>query len=62
MNSLAHILGMLASVWLAIYCFNTLDEVALGVATLGLFFLFATLLIFAVADDVDIIHGRRGKE
>lgn len=57
MNTLAHLAGMLASLWLSLFAFNDLGEPALGVATLGVFALMLVLTVLALMDDWHILRG-----
>ena len=59
MNTLAHLAAMIALLWLAIYCFGTLGEAALGYVALGLFLLFIPLTLLAAQDDMEVLKGRR---
>jgi len=59
MNTLAHLAAMIALLWLAIYCFGTLGESALGYVVLALFLLFIPLTLLAAQDDMEILKGRR---
>ena len=59
MNTLVHLGALLALLWLAIYCFGTLEEAALGYAAIGLFLAFIPLTILAATDDWNIIRGYR---
>ena len=61
MNTLALLSADIALLWLSIYAFTTLDETALGVVVLALFFAFVTLTLVALKDDSDIL-GRGGDD
>ena len=57
MNTLAHLAGLLASLWLSLFCFGTLGEPALGVAMIGVFLLLLVLTYLAMVDDWHIVRG-----
>ena len=59
MNILAHLSAMVAVLWLAVYCFGTLGQAALGYASIGIFLLFIALTVLAAIDDWEILKGRR---
>lgn len=51
MNTLAHLMAVVASLWLAIFCFDRLGEPALGVVSLAQMAIFLSLLIDAAMAD-----------
>ncbi len=51
MNTLAHASAIIASLALAVYCYQTLGNAFLGFAAIGLALLFMVLLGVAVMDD-----------
>ncbi|GIV82897.1 MAG: hypothetical protein KatS3mg051_2251 [Anaerolineae bacterium] len=57
-NTLAHLSGTLALIWLAVFALQTLGEEALGVALAGAALLFLVLTILAAVDDWRILTGR----
>ncbi|MGI0011827.1 MAG: hypothetical protein ACREBU_00075 [Nitrososphaera sp.] len=57
MNTGAHIFAMLAILWLSVWCFETLNQRALGVAALGVFLIFIPLTFFAAIEDWHIFAG-----
>jgi len=57
MNTIAHLCAMLALLWASLYAFRTLSENPLGLALLGLFFLWIPLTLVALDDDMMIIFG-----
>lgn len=61
MNTLAHLSGTLALMWLAAFALQTLGENALGVALAGAALLFLILTIMAAVDDWRILTGRFGE-
>lgn len=61
MHTIAHLSGFLAALWLSLYCFNDLNEDALGVATLGFAFVFLINIIPAAAEDWHQWLTLRGK-
>ena len=59
MNALIHVCGLAAAVWLAFFTFQTLGNVTMGIAALGLVFLMLALTIFAAIQDFENAPGRR---
>ncbi len=57
MNTLAHLAGTLASLWLSLFAFNDLGEPALGVALISVFCLMLVLTVLAFIDDWRILRG-----
>lgn len=62
MNTLAHIAALAGVMWLALYCFNTLDEVGLGIAVILGWCLILVLTLLAAKEDLDIMFGGRERE
>ncbi len=58
MNTIFHIVAMIAFLWLAVYCFGTLDQDALGYVALGFFLGFIPLTIGAAFDDWDMLSSK----
>ena len=57
MNTLAHLAAVIASIWLLLYGFLTLEQPLLGIVAVFLTALFATLTLFAAQSDWRIIRG-----
>ena len=51
MNTLAHASAVISALALAVYCYETLGNAALGFAAIGLMLLFLLLTGVAVMDD-----------
>jgi len=63
MNTLAWIAALVATLWLAAYCENTLGERALAVAVVGLFLIELVYIgVFAVQDDIKLIWGKQRRD
>tara|TARA_Y100000310_G_scaffold340407_2_gene436090 strand:+ start:1535 stop:1717 length:183 start_codon:yes stop_codon:yes gene_type:complete len=52
MNTLPHIAALVASLWLAVFCFDTLSNVYLGTGMIVVFFYVIVSAVFAVAADL----------
>ena len=61
MNTISHICAMMSVLYLAVYCFETLEIEPLGFACVGLMLLYLVLTISAIADDWAILEGWSGK-
>tara|TARA_Y100000310_G_scaffold333048_1_gene409809 strand:- start:152 stop:334 length:183 start_codon:yes stop_codon:yes gene_type:complete len=59
MNTMAHVAGLLAALWLSVFAFETLSNSYLGVALLVVFMMLIPMAINAVSDDVRAYKGRR---
>ena len=57
MNTLAHLAAVIASIWLLLYAFLTLDQPLLGLVAVFLTATFLTLTLFAAQADWRIIRG-----
>ena len=61
LNTIAHICAMMSVLYLATYCFETLEIEPLGFACVGLMLLYLVLTISAIADDWAILGEWSGK-
>lgn len=57
MNTLAHLSAVVASIWLMLYAFTTLEQPLLGMAAVFLTGLFIVLTLFAAIQDWHIVKG-----
>ena len=62
MNIIAHIMGMLALFWLALWFFNTLNEPVLGVVVIGGGLIFFITIFQGVSADIEGLRDRFNKE
>ncbi len=60
MNTLAHVAGSLALLWLAVEMFTTFDEAILGIAVFGVFLL--SLIFIGMHVFVDLRQKSRRNE
>lgn len=63
MNTIAVLAGVVASLWLIVWAFNTIGDNTLGYAAIGLFLmLVGPILLWAVADDLGAWRKMRGRD
>ena len=58
MNALAHFSALLCILWLDMEMWTTYDERLLGVAGVGMIFLYMVLTWLAASTDWDTYHGK----
>ena len=57
MNVLASIAALIATLWLSVFCFDTLGNAYLGTAFIVVFFFMIVSTLFAVQDDLEDFRG-----
>ena len=62
MNVIAWVVALLASLWFTVYCFGTLDSMALGYAGLGLVFLCIPQIIAGAWEDIRMLKNKQEDE
>jgi hypothetical protein len=60
-NSVVWILAFLSSLWISVWFYTEASDTVLGFMGIGLALFCLVMLLFAIADDIEIFAGRRSR-